>query len=306
MGILLYYNCCVWQSGILACETLVNISNTVNKDNHLISEAYKIIREQTFSRATPGGGSEEGYYDRSGQPVITQSTPGKLPAFFAVGQDYYNKPTGGFSAVTVPPVSVDKTGDINFNADVLFDFNSDALKPEGKKQIEGLAAKIKQAMTQVAAPTEIMVGGHTDLYELKPGVNLQLSKRRADAVVKELRTLLSGMGIKLNVTAVAHGSRNPVVKDLPYPIQGGQAPEQGKKQQAPNRRVSLTFNPPLPEPARKFIIQDIPTSNTQSFSITSKSIKEMDPRTQQTWLNWAKQRNPGLYQTYLKELGISQ
>lgn len=273
----------------------------MNRDNHLISEAYRLVVEQTpqtFSRVTPG-------------PVPPANTQGQLGGFVQ-DSSVYNKPkTPGYLAVSRAPNPPQLPGlyagpdgkEINFNADVLFDFNSSTIKPEGLKILRGMANKINQAAQQLTTPTKLEIHGHTDLYELKPGVNQALSKSRADAVVNALKE----MGVSLDMVPIAHGSSKPVVKELPYTIQDNQAPEAGKQQQAPNRRVSLTFNPPLPEPTRKFIIQDIPTPNTQSSSIiTSKGIKDVDPQTQQNWLNWAKQRNPGLYQTYLKELGISQ
>jgi hypothetical protein len=68
-------------------------------DLKLIAEAYKIVREQTFSRATPGGGSESGYYNSSGQPVITQSKPGAAgqPSFgYFVDGSRQQPPAGGF------------------------------------------------------------------------------------------------------------------------------------------------------------------------------------------------------------------
>lgn len=206
----------------------------MNRDNHLISEAYKLVVEQT-----PG-------------PMPGYKPAG--PAGFGVFRSDVSK------APQLPGLYAGPDGkEINFNADVLFDFDSATIKPEGLKILQGIANKINQVAPQITTPTKLEIHGHTDLYELKPGVNQALSKSRADAVGNALKQ----MGVTLDVVPVAHGSSKPVVKELPYPIQGNQAPETGKQQQAPNRRVSLTFNPPLPAPTQKLIIQDIPRPPAQ-------------------------------------------
>jgi outer membrane protein OmpA-like peptidoglycan-associated protein len=87
---------------------------------------------------------------------------------------------------------------ITFNSGILFDVNSDRLRPEAEANLKNLAKVLNKY-----EDTEIMVQGHTDSTG-KDDYNLKLSERRAASVGTELiddgvkrgRIEESGMGEK--------------------------------------------------------------------------------------------------------------
>jgi outer membrane protein OmpA-like peptidoglycan-associated protein len=233
-------------------------------DLKLIAEAYKIVREQTFSRATPGGGSESGYYNSSGQPVITQSKPGAVdqPGFgYFVDGSRQQPPAGGFNMITATPGG-DK---IEINDDVLFQFGTSEFVSGAEAKLADIAGKIKQVQRSIDPVTKIQVVGHTDAYELKPGINLPLSQQRA----KRVQEVLQKNGITLPISSTGVGSQQLKVQ-LPnspqYQIRGQKAPDMGRQQQQPNRRVELKFTPPLD---RKIITQIAPPARIGTGTLTN-------------------------------------
>jgi outer membrane protein OmpA-like peptidoglycan-associated protein len=163
------------------------------------------------------------------------------------------------------PVTVSQDGKtINLNSDVLFDFDSGNIRPDGQQVISNIAAKIKEIAPQLQTRHQMSIIGNTDLYELKPGYNQKLSNDRAQNVAAAINNVLGNSTGNLSVISKGVGSGSPVVKDLPYPIEGNKAPEQGRAQQAPNRRVTITFNPPLPRPIQQQLVQDVPKMSIQS------------------------------------------
>lgn len=206
----------------------------MNKDTHLLAEAYSVIKEQQLA---------------------------------------------GFGIITASPQG-DK---IEINDDVLFQFGTSEFVPGGEQKLMEIASKLKQAQTSISPNTKIKVIGHTDAYELKPGVNQALSQERA----KKVQNLLQKSGINFPISAEGAGARNLKVP-LQYPIKDQKAPEEGRKQQQPNRRVELAFNPPLGP-----VINQIapPTTTPQnkyiSFGIAGPGAKlsPEDERINREWMN---------------------
>lgn len=93
------------------------------------------------------------------------------------------------------------TQKVTLSADVLFDFDRYALKPEGKAQLDGLVGKIKDVALEV-----IIAVGHTDRIGGKD-YNQKLSVRRAESV----KAYLVSKGIQPNrVYTEGKGQAQPV------------------------------------------------------------------------------------------------
>jgi len=104
------------------------------------------------------------------------------------------------TTVTVIPLAK-KT--VVFDAVALFDFDKEALKPEGKEQIK---AYREEAKAELSRADKITITGHTDNVGSED-YNMKLSLRRAEAV----RDYLVGLGIdpgKLEVKG--EGMTNPM------------------------------------------------------------------------------------------------
>jgi len=90
---------------------------------------------------------------------------------------------------------------ISLSAEALFDFDKSVLKPEGRKALDELAAKVAAISLDV-----IIALGHTDSIGTD-AYNQALSMRRANAV----KAYLVGKGIPANrVTAEGKGEKQPV------------------------------------------------------------------------------------------------
>ena len=190
------------------------------------------------------------------------------------------------------PVTVSQDGKtLNINSDVLFDFDSGNIRPDGQQVITNIAAKIKEIVPQLQNKHQMNIIGNTDLYELRPGYNQKLSNDRAQNVAAAISSALGNQTGNLSVVSKGVGSSNPVVKDLPYPIEGNKAPEQGKAQQAPNRRVTITFNPPLPQPIQQQLIQDVPKMSITD-TVPRQGGKLTDELPKKTIQNTPKQSGP--------------
>ena len=116
----------------------------------------------------------------------------------------------------------------SLSADGLFKFDKYALAdllPEGRKEIENLAAELNNVYSQVFG---IEVIGHTDRLG-SDAYNMKLGQRRADTIKK----LLQDLGVTANIKASSKGESEPLVysnnKDL----------TQLKKDLQPNRRVEV-------------------------------------------------------------------
>ena len=116
----------------------------------------------------------------------------------------------------------------SLSADGLFKFDKYALAdllPEGRKEIENLAAELNNVYSKVFG---IEVIGHTDRLG-SDAYNMKLGQRRADTIKK----LLQDLGVTANIKASSKGESEPLVysnnKDL----------TQLKKDLQPNRRVEV-------------------------------------------------------------------
>ena len=90
---------------------------------------------------------------------------------------------------------------VTFAASALFDFDKAVLKPEGKKQLDDMAAKLKKINLEV-----VVAVGHTDSVG-SDAYNQKLSVRRAEAVKAYLVT----KGIEANrVYTEGKGKKQPV------------------------------------------------------------------------------------------------
>lgn len=117
-------------------------------------------------------------------------------------------------------------GKVTLAADVLFAFDKATLTSKAKSRIAEAAAILRE---NAEGPVEVR--GYTDAKG-SDSYNLTLSKRRAEAVRKELAPLLSGTGITLS--AKGYGEKDPVAANT---VQGKDNP----KGRALNRRVEIVY-----------------------------------------------------------------
>jgi photosystem I P700 chlorophyll a apoprotein A2 len=119
---------------------------------------------------------------------------------------------------------------IALSADVLFDFDSFALKPEATGTLQKLAAVLKSY-----APAPVLIEGHTD-GKGDDSYNMTLSERRAEAVK---RWLASPGGVDAaRVTTKGWGKTKPVA---PNTTPDGKDDPVGRQK---NRRVEITVTKP--------------------------------------------------------------
>src|SRR5450830_1799760 len=115
-------------------------------------------------------------------PLVKEAAPAPAPA----------------PAPVVPAPTSEK---VTFAASALFDFDKAVLKPEGKKQLDDMAAKLKEINLEV-----VVAVGHTDSVGTD-AYNQKLSIRRAEAVKAYLVT----KGIEANrVYTEGKGKKQPV------------------------------------------------------------------------------------------------
>jgi photosystem I P700 chlorophyll a apoprotein A2 len=117
---------------------------------------------------------------------------------------------------------------INFNADVLFDFDKADLKPEARPTLEKLAQVVKQA-----TKSRVQINGYTDAKG-DDQYNLKLSQQRAQAIADWLRTNASGTPGQTQVKG--YGEANPVA---PNTKPDGSDNPDGRQQ---NRRVEVIIS----------------------------------------------------------------
>jgi outer membrane protein OmpA-like peptidoglycan-associated protein len=117
-----------------------------------------------------------------------------------------------------------KSVSVDLSADVLFALDSATLAPAATSQVQAAAAEINQR----AAGGQVEVVGYTD-NSGSVDYNLDLSRRRAQAVAKVLRPLVTVSG--LSITTSGKGEDDPV---------GDNTSASGRQA---NRRVSVVFVP---------------------------------------------------------------
>lgn len=126
------------------------------------------------------------------------------------------------------PVEVEEIADdkvVTLSADVLFDFDSDVLRLEGRRSIDRFAGVLNREFSNPS----LVVSGFTDRIG-KDAYNLALSERRAAAV----KQVLVENGVPASrIQAIGKGESNPVAS---CPGVGGTALKECLQ---PNRRVEI-------------------------------------------------------------------
>lgn len=154
--------------------------------------------------------------------AVPEGVPGPDCVVNPVSFKWY---TATETKVTEVPVETLVPGDvISIPAKVLFDFDKDFLRPEGKAALDELAAKFKETGLKSA-----LVVGHTDSMGTDE-YNIALGQRRADAVRVYLESVL-GAGVEFE--AVSDGESKPIA---PNTFENGRDNPAGRQQ---NRRVDL-------------------------------------------------------------------
>jgi outer membrane protein OmpA-like peptidoglycan-associated protein len=121
----------------------------------------------------------------------------------------------------------DERGLVLFLPDVLFDFDRASLTENARTKIHAVA----EIVVRLAPERTLSVEGHTDSVGTEE-YNLELSLRRAQAVMEELRV---GGVLQEKIRSVGHGERYPVA---PNQTPEGRDDAQGRGQ---NRRVEVVI-----------------------------------------------------------------
>lgn len=109
---------------------------------------------------------------------------------------------------------------VTFDSGILFDFDSSELRPAARRNLEDLAASVRDFEN-----TELMVVGHTD-SQGSASYNQDLSERRADAAYQ----YVARQGVQPSrITALGRGEDEPVASN---------ETEAGRQQ---NRRVEIAI-----------------------------------------------------------------
>lgn len=100
----------------------------------------------------------------------------------------------------VPPILQQKLNEILARASIEFDSNTTVMPPRSRATLDRLIIVLRTAPRAI-----IEIGGHTDKYGA-PDYNVQLSRRRADAV----RHYFISHGLTNQFTAVGYGASRPL------------------------------------------------------------------------------------------------
>jgi outer membrane protein OmpA-like peptidoglycan-associated protein len=123
----------------------------------------------------------------------------------------------------VPGAVVQRVGEglaVTFDSGLLFDYDSDVLRPEAKKNLSSLAASLDKY-----PDTNILVVGHTDSVGTD-AYNMSLSERRAAAAVNYL---VSQGVARARIRSAGRGETEPVASN---------STSEGRQQ---NRRVEVAI-----------------------------------------------------------------
>ena len=132
------------------------------------------------------------------------------------------------SSDTIETTVVDDQIRLSISGDVLFDFDSDAIQPEGAQVLEELADLLSESDIEA-----VLVEGHTDSIGAA-SYNLPLSERRAQSAIDWL-TENEGLS-DIEFTPEGHGFERPVADNTHS--DGSDNPE-GRQQ---NRRVEFVID----------------------------------------------------------------
>ena len=253
----------------------------MNKDMHMLFEAYRVIQEQQPSVPKDLSQKYSNHnlrYEPGVGWMATPKAPNDGQTYFAVSTvvrpDAPQQPRGGFNQVMITP-----TGHLDLNENILFDFDKATLKPEGQRVIQQIAQKVLGLNNP---NLQINVVGYTDLYG-GTSYNQQLSMSRAQAVSQALQK--AGVA---KVSAKPGGMKNPKVA-LQHKLVNGKAPAEGIQQQQPNRRVEIEFNPPLPKQIMQQIITNVPQI-PHDDGYRYKSLGPQSPEQEKITRDWMQRR----------------
>lgn len=163
----------------------------------------------------------------------TTGTPQTTAAQNAAAEDRGQKLTGVVSdlsgaASDLGAQMTDMGLVINFNADVLFDFDKADIKPEAAPTLQKLAEVVKQY-----TKSRVVINGYTDAKG-NDAYNLNLSQRRAQAIADWLQQHGANAGGQFQTKG--YGEANPVAPNTKP--DGSDNPE-GRQQ---NRRVEVIIS----------------------------------------------------------------
>jgi len=133
----------------------------------------------------------------------------------------------------VPGASVERVGEgiqITFPSGLLFDFDSDVIRPTAADNLNSLARTLSEY-----DDSNLMIVGHTDAVGSSE-YNQNLSDRRAESAAR----YLAGQGVSRHIATAGLGEREPVATNT----------TEGGRQQ--NRRIEIAIyaSPALQEKAR--------------------------------------------------------
>jgi outer membrane protein OmpA-like peptidoglycan-associated protein len=129
---------------------------------------------------------------------------------------------GGTCSATAPITVIQRFVLTEAGRKVLFDFNKATLKPEARRQLEGVLQVLKEQ-----PGVQTLVVGHTDGIG-SDAYNMKLSERRAESVANYL--VQNGVP-RQSIRTEWHGKRQPIASN---------ATAEGRAQ---NRRVEITLSP---------------------------------------------------------------
>jgi outer membrane protein OmpA-like peptidoglycan-associated protein len=126
-------------------------------------------------------------------------------------------------AQNIPGAQVERVGEgiqVTFDSGILFDFDSDRMRPEARANLQTLANSLHQY-----AGTELLIVGHTDNVG-RMDYNQGLSERRA----RSASNYLASLGVdRMRLNAVGRGMNEPIAAN---------DSERGRQQ---NRRVEVAI-----------------------------------------------------------------
>ena len=165
---------------------------------------------------------------RAAQPAPVVSAPPPPPE--PVAQAPAPEPTpltppapepAPIAAPTPPPIEK-----VSLSADVLFEFNKAELREEGKKQLDALNDRLKDAQVD-----EIVAVGHADRIGADT-YNQKLSEKRAEAVKEYLQQTAATK----NIQTAGKGEAEPITGDACKGVKAGRKLVQCLQ---PDRRVEI-------------------------------------------------------------------
>jgi outer membrane protein OmpA-like peptidoglycan-associated protein len=167
------------------------------------------------------------------------------PAYY-VSPPYYVGPGPALAAVVPPPPPppaakraperVPAAKRFTLAADALFDFDQWVLKPEGRRQLDKLAANLRDMEYDIVEVNMVTVTGHTDRLGSNSH-NMRLSMRRAETV----RAHLVNLGMPAaKIIATGKGETNPVTR--PGECRGDKPTRELIACLQPDRRVEVEIS----------------------------------------------------------------